>query len=64
MEEQKRKSYLGFEKDMRVKHLLLGKGTIVEISNTNKEAVLIHFDDYQGKSQWILDCTVYPITEE
>jgi hypothetical protein len=63
MEKQEIKSYLGFKKDMRVKHLLLGKGTIVEISSTNNEAVLIHFDDYEGRSQWMLDCTIYPTTE-
>lgn len=58
MKNQEMVSFMGLKKEMKVEHNLLGKGTIVDISSTNSEAVLVHFDNYKGNAQWMLDSTL------
>lgn len=53
-----KKSFSGLQKDMRVEHQLLGKGTVVEISSTHDVVVLVHFDNYLGNAQWMADGTL------
>ncbi|MFB5759069.1 hypothetical protein [Paenibacillus medicaginis] len=49
--------------EKRVEHELLGKGTVVAIDPYHENVVQVHFDDYQGKAQWMLDETLRPIKE-
>lgn len=58
-----RKSFMGLEKNMRVEHDLLGKGTVVAIAPDHDNVVQVHFDNYQGNAQWMVDGTLSVIKD-
>ncbi|WP_175560605.1 helix-turn-helix domain-containing protein [Paenibacillus sp. NAIST15-1] len=59
-----RQSFIGLQKEKRVEHELLGKGTVTAISPTHDVVVQVLFDNYQGSAQWMVDATLVKIESD